>query len=176
MTSPVAAPDGTAGVAATARQRGNFRAWRAVECKARRDRLHEQARERRERGDTTGAHFCEAWAHGYDADAVAHRRRAADYYREAYWADLGHVPSGAETGHARPLASGPMQDSAEVPNGAPAVRMAASGRPQLAPMAYRPVPGARVAHCERCGIADACEHIEGRWLCLSRCADEVEGR
>ena len=44
--------------------------------------------------------------------------------------------------------------------------------PALAPMAYRPVPGAQVHHCARCGIAAACRHdlAQRGWLCLRKCS------
>ena len=68
-TTPVVAHDATTTAGASTVQRGNIRAWRAVQAQALADKYERMGRAQSAR------------AHAYDREAEAHRRRAADYYR-----------------------------------------------------------------------------------------------
>ena len=71
-TTPVCAPDGTAGVDATTYQHANIRAWRAVQYQAQAQRA---AVRRYLRDEVLGPR--------YATEADAHRRRSHELYKQA---------------------------------------------------------------------------------------------
>ena len=83
-TTRLAAPDGTAGVRATPRQCGNFRAWRAAEDDAEAARLHERAAKYGAAGDPALAALSRQHACSLEECADGHRRAAAEFYREMW--------------------------------------------------------------------------------------------